>query len=725
MGIELPPELAQIATALNVRWPQADEDKMREAAKAWRTAGDGVTRLSTETDAVAQHALTGAKGRAADGARRQWNGFVAADHGRMPLTAKGCLEAAQRLEHAAGQIEATKSKIVAELVKLAKQDDVAQLLAQEGGREALASRSSLAAGVLANLTQLTDALETAVRSTSGVSMDNDVHPVTGPGAVDPSTGYPIDPATGMPMDPKTGRLIDPDTGNLVGQAGNYMRDPQTGQLIDLRTNQPVDAGTLPQYDPVTGEPIGGAGSPSGAPPPAAAPGTQPPLPPDPRQPELPVRAGDHEQPSFGPQPGKGAPPPYYDPSPQTGPIELPRQQPAPPPPVYYDPTPTPPMRQGPGPNEVRLSFAGAPEPVAGPPAAPPPVAPPPVAPAAPPPSFQQFGPGQPGTPFAPPPAAPPPAAPPVAAPGHAAAAAPHAPAGAGAAAGGAAGVAPVPVHGGRGGVGMDAGFGPNKDWRGVRPGAGYLEMAPGVAPVVEPDRPVAPAKLSLPARKDDELALFLVHLFPLGHMPRPTNRPARQLPRPRAELDYAAGLRFPPHDHPRSELITGYPVAQVPRTPGLAPDHPAVLALVPAYDPLGGQHEREWDRRFLARPATEDRAAEYAWPPAELCPEGGVDPDGAEPIVLSVGSMLDRFGPRDGRVFAVDGTPFAERGLPPELIGHGYHRFRVARELPVWRTVAAPWFGQAGGGIRFRTTHAAAELVALGFLVEVGEDTNA
>lgn len=724
MGIELPQEVAAVAKALDVRWPRGDEDKMRAAAKAWRAAGDGVTRLSSETDAVAQHALNATKGDAADAAKRHWNGFVAADTGRMPAIAKGCLQAAQRLEHAATEIAATKTKIIQELLALVRKQEVADLLAREGGAEALASKRSLISGVLANLANLTDQLTGTVALANGTSVETDLHPVTGPGARDGQTGYEIDEATGFLKDPKTGRLIHPESGELLGMPGEYVRNGD-GTLVYSNSGEPVDLSKV-QLLPRDGA-LGPDGGASGAPPMAGAPGTEPGAHPDqpghPGQPgqqqpglpgDKPVPPGrDAPAPSFGPRPGEH-PPPYYDPTP-TGPIGGPRPHPEP---VYHDPTPTPPMNRGPV-NQVGLSFAGAPDPVAAPQV----VAPPAVAgPAAPPPGqppagFPPFGPGG---PTAPPPAAPPPVAAPPAAASHApVAGAPHAPA-----AGGAAGVAPVPVPGARAGVGME-GFGPNKDWRGMRPGPGFLEMGAGVAPIVEPDHRVAPPpKISLPGRKDDDLALFLVHLFPLGHMPKPANRPEQQLPRPRAELDYAAGLRFPPHDHPKSALITGYPVAPVPRTPGLAADHPAVLALIPDYDPLGGAHERDWERRFLARPAGDGRPAEYAWPPAELCPEGGVDPDGAEPIVLAVGSLLDRFGGRDGRVFAVDGTPFTERGLPPEMLGHGYHRFRVARELPVWRTVAAPWFGQAGGGVRFRTTHAAAELVALGFLVEVGEDGN-
>lgn len=338
MGIELPADLARLATALDVRWPQGDEDKMLEAAKAWRTAGEGVTRLSTETDAVAQHALQSAGGKAADTARRHWNTFVAPDSGTMPLTAKGCLEAAQRLEHAAEQIASTKHQIVAELVRIAKLDDVAKALAGEGNLESLVSQNSTAAGALANLAHLTETLTGAVSLANGTEVD-DLAPVTGPGAVDPRTGYRVDAATGLLLDPATGRLIDPQTGNLMAHPGSYGRD-ETGALIDLRTGKPVDPGSQPLYDPVTGErldprtgaPLGGG---HGAPAPAPVP-------------ELPQAAP-------GQQPG-------YDPNPPTGPIELPRQHQPQPPPVYYDPSPTP-VHRAPGPqNSTGVAWAGSPDP---------------------------------------------------------------------------------------------------------------------------------------------------------------------------------------------------------------------------------------------------------------------------------------------------------------------------------------------------------------------------
>ncbi|HYS34085.1 MAG TPA: TNT domain-containing protein, partial [Pseudonocardiaceae bacterium] len=72
-----------------------------------------------------------------------------------------------------------------------------------------------------------------------------------------------------------------------------------------------------------------------------------------------------------------------------------------------------------------------------------------------------------------------------------------------------------------------------------------------------------------------------------------------------------------------------------------------------------------------------------------------------------------------GRVFSADGTPFARRSLPPDHLAAGYHRYEVTADLPVWRTLSAPWFGQPGGGERYRAVYPAADLMALGYLMEI------
>ncbi|WP_442912806.1 TNT domain-containing protein [Kutzneria sp. CA-103260] len=194
-------------------------------------------------------------------------------------------------------------------------------------------------------------------------------------------------------------------------------------------------------------------------------------------------------------------------------------------------------------------------------------------------------------------------------------------------------------------------------------------------------------------------------------MPTPSSRPARQLPPPPAEVDYAAGLRFQPHDHPESGLIQRLGAAD---TEAPASRTGEESGLAEGYDPLGGENERDWDRRFLVRPGTEERRAEYAWPPGELFPEGGCD--AGEAVVLKPGAVIDRFGTPEGRVFGVDGTPYAQRSLPPEHLDAGYRRYKVLAPLPMWQTISAAWFGQSGGGVRYRSVYPAADLVALGYL---------
>ncbi|QQQ75727.1 TNT domain-containing protein [Saccharothrix sp. 6-C] len=240
-------------------------------------------------------------------------------------------------------------------------------------------------------------------------------------------------------------------------------------------------------------------------------------------------------------------------------------------------------------------------------------------------------------------------------------------------------------------------------------------------------------------------ALFLLHMFPGGTLPPPSTAPARQLPPPSEDETFAAGLRFEPQGHPDGHLVdasarfgldlravsqdalrsrlsgaelTGpvstdpVPAVNRPRlalTPGVAPDP----VLLEGYDALAGLHERDWDRRFLVRADP----PEYAWPPGELFPEGGYE--AGQPGVLAVGVELDRFGGPEGRVLSQLGTAYAERSLPPALVAAGYHRYRVVQVLPVWFTLSAEWFGQPGGGVRFRATYPVADLVALGYLEEM------
>lgn len=199
--------------------------------------------------------------------------------------------------------------------------------------------------------------------------------------------------------------------------------------------------------------------------------------------------------------------------------------------------------------------------------------------------------------------------------------------------------------------------------------------------------------------------------------------------------DLEAGLRFPPEDHPRSDLIEGFDAltrvrsGEVRRSAAEAGREAPVAGRAPeelfaGYDPLGADHalsEVEWEHRYVRRPASEERGGEYVWPAFSGFPEGGVER--GEPIVLAEDTVVDHFGDAWGRVLSASATAFAARCLPPEYAERNYRRYRVMRPLPVWQAITASWFAQPGGGARYRSTHPVVELVALGYLVELaGED---
>ncbi|WP_181771641.1 TNT domain-containing protein [Amycolatopsis pittospori] len=244
---------------------------------------------------------------------------------------------------------------------------------------------------------------------------------------------------------------------------------------------------------------------------------------------------------------------------------------------------------------------------------------------------------------------------------------------------------------------------------------------PAVAPLrlpfppAAPPQPIAPPQPAMPPQpppmgalrteRESVIALFLVHMFPIGHLPVAMGKPARQLPLP--------GGGSGPLDHPEADVLDDQDaLSHVSSGFRRSPTSPAAVppeALTRGHDPWGGRSREDWEGRF-----TDETG--LLWPPAELFPEGAIDPP--TPVMLDVGTHLDRFGDRHGRVFAEDATLFSMRSLPPDQVG-GYRRYRVVRSLPVWRSVNAEWFGQPGGGVRYRAVFGADELVTLGFLADV------
>lgn len=688
MGIELPAELAGIAARTGVKWPAADEDKMREAAQAWRDTGQKINALISEADTTARSALNTTQGAGADSARQHWGKFVQPDTGHLTRIAKGCAANADRLDHAANQIGQAKVAIVRELTPLAKNVDVAE---RSGDPTALLGLDTAIKGAAANIANVQSTLVTAVQPASGVVMDT-VEPIvnTNPGAhggslvdtallggqgplapvqdavsgvVNPGGQGPLGPVQDV-VNPGGQGPLAPVHDAVSGVVNPGGHGPLPPGVVDPGGHGPGLPGVPGVTDPggrgpgvLPGEVPGGGFGPGhgggGAPGhagPDPAPGVVPPggpgILPAPADPVTgPLPRIDHDAitpPSGFQRPDHGvqiagaaavldAPPPTQAPAAQASPA-IPAQ---------------PPVNQPPAAGSPFVSGGGAP--------------PPPQAPSPPPPAASAQ------------PAAPPP-------PQQQAQAQQQAPRG------------PVPI---------------------AVTAEPVRQQAPQPAPMAAPAKP----------QEDQEstIALWLVRMFPLGHMPVAAARPARQLPPPPVEFDYAAGMRFEPHDHPESELIDdaealawalegGDAVTSGPPVPAddVTADH----------DPLAGQNERDWSRRFVVRAGSgrDTMDTEYAWPPSELFPEGATAP--GEPEVLGPGTVIDRFGTPEGRVFAAADTSFAQRALPPSHVHAEYRRYRVLKPLPVWRGISAAWFGQSGGGVRYRTTHPALDLIALGYLAE-------
>ncbi|MEV0702101.1 glycohydrolase toxin TNT-related protein [Saccharopolyspora sp. NPDC050389] len=701
MGIELPAELRDVAARAGAKWPEADEDKMRESASAWRDAAKSIDALTGAADGTAQGALGAFDGEAAQAAGRAWDEFAAGD-GVLPASAKQCLAAADRLDHAAEQVGAAKVQLVRELVTLAKQTDAAEQAAAAGHPQALAALDSALNGAAANVAQVHNTLTSAVDLDSGVLVGSGgSHGLlsTAGGALQSGAGLASSTVDGV-VSGGTGvatGVVD-DLGKTahetVGGVGRAAHETVGGVAEGVGRGAHEAVGGVGRAAHEVAGDVGSAGL--GRPAQETVGG---------------VAAGAHgsvEEVARTANPWQGD-------AEHTGPVKVDPGGWAPgladagtgPIPMIGDsarPGWTTPDGGDPAsstaPHAVHSAWASPQAPQA--PQAPQPPLPPLPGAAAPP---QGFAPppqaghfvAQPGVPGAPPPsAAPPPAA----------AARP-----------------PMPPAAPRGPVA----FGAPAPQAPPAPVNQPMQRAP-LRPLPAPAQPPVPVPQEAPQRplrqgsRNADVVAFVLHQFPIGYMPVAASKASRQLPVPEVVEERRPGLNFPPQDHPQSRLVDdsdalgrvrsaeAYAAAQRYRAERSEPEQlPAELTA--DHEPLGELSEQEWEREF------QGRDGEFAWPPAEQFPEGGVEP--AEPVVLEPDTVLDCLGSGDGRILFAVATPFAQRSLPAAYDERDYRRYRVMRPLPVWQAVAASWFAQPGGGMRFRATYSLSDLVGLGYLVEL------
>lgn len=89
-----------------------------------------------------------------------------------------------------------------------------------------------------------------------------------------------------------------------------------------------------------------------------------------------------------------------------------------------------------------------------------------------------------------------------------------------------------------------------------------------------------------------------------------------------------------------------------------------------------------------------------------------------------VGERIDRWGSPEGKFASPAGTPFELRGLPPkDKVSKPYFVYEVVKPFEVHSGKVMPAFGQIGQGIQYRLPMKIRELVDLGYLREVKNES--
>ncbi|AXB47054.1 TNT domain-containing protein [Amycolatopsis albispora] len=330
MGIELPGELAEVAAAVGLAWPEADEDALLEQAGAWREAERQLSALASEADLVASEALTALSGEAGELARRAWAGFADADTGQLVAAARGAGQAALRLEHAAAEIGAAKVEMVRQLVDAAKNRDAALAAADAGHPAAALGVDTVLTGVAANLGAVADRLTTAIGpGGEGLAAVTEL--------VDPNPGAHLATPVSLPVLSELDGVAEAGaqgTGPIALPPGEYQGLLPQGGFEDVPT-PPSGLAASMKTGPIGPLPVSGttaAGFADAAPPPQFAPQPQQPVPPVPPPAQQPY----YPPPAYPQQPYAPPPPGAY----QWGGQRPPHQQPQHyPPPQQFQPPP--------------------------------------------------------------------------------------------------------------------------------------------------------------------------------------------------------------------------------------------------------------------------------------------------------------------------------------------------------------------------------------------------
>jgi hypothetical protein len=83
---------------------------------------------------------------------------------------------------------------------------------------------------------------------------------------------------------------------------------------------------------------------------------------------------------------------------------------------------------------------------------------------------------------------------------------------------------------------------------------------------------------------------------------------------------------------------------------------------------------------------------------------------------LFQGTLIDRYGSREGSFVSPVGTPFPNRSLPDAKINAPFEIYEVLRPLNVESGIIAPAYGQPGLGIQYKLPYSIDDLIYYNFL---------
>ena len=130
MSLTVPDDLTWVLNLLGFMWPEADEDKLRACAQAWRAFGTEVTRINQDAGLVAAQVTADNSSESIDAFERYWHG-VGGRGGDFDRAKEAADHMATALDGMAMLVVSVKLAVIAQLVALAAEIIADQLAAPE------------------------------------------------------------------------------------------------------------------------------------------------------------------------------------------------------------------------------------------------------------------------------------------------------------------------------------------------------------------------------------------------------------------------------------------------------------------------------------------------------------------------------------------------------------------------------------------------------------------